>query len=862
MNTFMEYILRKLTWIVCTGIMMIQTTQATTQQNIWVRYNMAGYTPNRAFSMMVMAEHGLEDYAWGVYIKPSSEGELGTALHSGNFANIALEASTELPFANNYSIALSGLPLGEYVLQITDGQQSLAKEQIVRVLEDPYSVYITQVLRFLRTMRSGSEEALIHPYSHLGDSAAIAYIPDGEYSLGAWKKQIPERLIDMRGGWYDAGDYIKFTLTISHTAYLLLRAYEENPAAFTKVYSQNSLVDVLDEATHGLDYLLKTFPDEDTFIIQVSTGLDHSAGHRLPQKDSRDGEREALIAISQPHMGSTAAALALGARLFKTINPTKATQYEQKAIAIFERATQPDALTSGAYELDAVNEFYRDRTAADNMRLGAAELFSLTGDQKYEQAAEQYDPGTGSEVSWTSLQFLANWSFKANTQALAYAEQEVDLYVNQATNSPWSAPSAYIWASLHRWIGAANAAKLVGEHGDKPAARALFNDLLDYTMGKNNWGLGMIASPNHPNSIQNIYSQMYTILGEFPKGGVSEGPIERSAHEEMEAYFSIPVDTWEHKFNTSQIVFYDNQNDFVTQEATTLGQAEAVMMLALALPKNVTPAPDTGAAQQTEEFDPVHRLPLSLSSDFSYWGTFTDASDGGVSTFDNWQKSEDSVSVQLSAIREGGIAYPYVGISGTIRSTALQNMENYDGLRLRMNIPEGEAVVIQLEQSSIKDYNHYRKILVGKGLQDYLIPYSELTQEWNSDSTVAFDPFTINGLVIMNKVAQSSFPIALYEVEFYGDEFPLVVSAKELEKRVLEGFHIRRANGQIHIHLESTAQAKIISIYNLAGSVVANDTIAAGEQEYVITEKIGSGLHFVEIKWTDGYRIKGKVMIP
>jgi hypothetical protein len=85
--------------------------------------------------------------------------------------------------------------------------------------------------------RSGSDEALNHAASHIGDSIARVHLPDGDPLLGAWKEVDPRRTVDMRGCWYDAGDYIKFTLTTVNAVYYLLDAWSANPKAFTTVLS-------------------------------------------------------------------------------------------------------------------------------------------------------------------------------------------------------------------------------------------------------------------------------------------------------------------------------------------------------------------------------------------------------------------------------------------------------------------------------------------------------------------------------------------------------------------------------------------------------------------------------------------------
>ncbi|MCL2183287.1 MAG: glycoside hydrolase family 9 protein [Chitinispirillia bacterium] len=66
---------------------------------------------------------------------------------------------------------------------------------------------------------------------------------------------------DLSGGWFDAGDYNKYTKW--HADYIseMLLMYEENPAAFTDDFgipeSGNGVPDILDEVKFGLDWLFK-----------------------------------------------------------------------------------------------------------------------------------------------------------------------------------------------------------------------------------------------------------------------------------------------------------------------------------------------------------------------------------------------------------------------------------------------------------------------------------------------------------------------------------------------------------------------------------------------------------------------------
>ena len=66
---------------------------------------------------------------------------------------------------------------------------------------------------------------------------------------------------DLSGGWYDAGDYNKYTSWTANYVVEMMKAYTENPLAWGDDYnipeSGNTIPDLLDEAKWGLDFLLR-----------------------------------------------------------------------------------------------------------------------------------------------------------------------------------------------------------------------------------------------------------------------------------------------------------------------------------------------------------------------------------------------------------------------------------------------------------------------------------------------------------------------------------------------------------------------------------------------------------------------------
>lgn len=85
--------------------------------------------------------------------------------------------------------------------------------------------------------------------------------------------------LDLSGGWYDAGDYNKYTSWTANYITDFMRAYTEAPAAWGDDYnipeSGNGIPDLLDEAKWGLDHLLRMQKPDGSMLSIV--GLAHAS---------------------------------------------------------------------------------------------------------------------------------------------------------------------------------------------------------------------------------------------------------------------------------------------------------------------------------------------------------------------------------------------------------------------------------------------------------------------------------------------------------------------------------------------------------------------------------------------------------
>lgn len=207
------------------------------------------------------------------------------------------------------------------------------------------------------------------------------------------------------GGWFDAGDHIKFSLTDAYSAVMLAWGMIEYPegvkkAGLDELYKQN--------LQFVFDYLVNCVLDGEVIYQIGELGFDHkwwgSAEVYLEKLELMTGESERpyYTTTDSNVTGEMAAALASGYILFKDDNPTLAKTYLDNAKECFTigdkaRTHKNTPASDGMY---GSSHFY------DELFWAANWLYKATGDQKYLDLCESdYIPQLGTEDQSTEMKY-------------------------------------------------------------------------------------------------------------------------------------------------------------------------------------------------------------------------------------------------------------------------------------------------------------------------------------------------------------------------------------------------------------------------------------------------------------------------
>ncbi len=232
---------------------------------------------------------------------------------------------------------------------VRDAAHTDVVSPVFAINADVYDEVLKQAMRAFFYQRAGhdkhtpfAEAAWEDDASHLGslqDSQARLYTDPN--NAGTQK--------DLSGGWYDAGDYNKYTNWTADYVIGLLHAYRENPAAWGDNFeipeSGNGTPDILDEVKWGMDSLIRLQTATGNGSVLSIVDLDHASPPSDANGQSLYGPANTSATLT------TAAAFALGATVFAGLDGNAtgvdddyAAQLQTKAIAAWDWAVSNPAV--------------------------------------------------------------------------------------------------------------------------------------------------------------------------------------------------------------------------------------------------------------------------------------------------------------------------------------------------------------------------------------------------------------------------------------------------------------------------------------------------------------------------------------
>ncbi|GAA2880252.1 endoglucanase [Actinoplanes cyaneus] len=412
------------------------------------------------------------------------------------------------------------------------------------ISRDAYRSLRADALKFYYTQRSGIEirDDLRPGYGRAAGHVDVA--PNQGDGNVPCQPGVCDYTLDVRGGWYDAGDHGKYVVNGGISVWELLSEYEQSHAvrgvSLNIPESGNRTPDILDEVRWELDFLLS---------MQAPNGMVHHKIHDqawtgLPLLPSQDPQPRELHPVSTAATLNVAATAAQAARIYAKYDPA----FAKRALAAAKKAytaakTNPIAL---APESDGVGGgAYNDTKVSDEFYWAAAELFLTTGDKAYAKDVISSPEHTGDAFGpvafdWASTAAAAKIDLalipnklpglsSVKKQVVAGAEKYLAIQKAHAygvayapANNVWDWGSASIVAN--NLVVIATAEKLTGR--DRYRDGVLTG--LDWLFGRNALNRSYVTGYGEV-SAQNQHSRWYAAqldpaLPHPPVGSLAGGP--------------------------------------------------------------------------------------------------------------------------------------------------------------------------------------------------------------------------------------------------------------------------------------------------------------------------------------------------
>ncbi len=557
------------------GVALAQGESEAAPSTAYVRVNQVGYLVKGQKLAYVLAPTSAAGATFSVRATNGSEVATGTVgPNTGRW-------SDQFRFVHRVDLSSVTTP-GTYTIRVTGPVAATSPRFKIDSAAALYSGVIADGRLFFAAQRDGPDvdpSVLDRKPSHLNDAKARPYKPppynDDDELVGPLER-VEGGPIDVSGGWFDAGDFVKFVQTHSYAVTLLEVGVRDRPAQMGGYAA---------EARFGLEWLLKMWDDETrTLYYQVGIGdadgcettcADHDLW-RLPElDDSLQGSknrflrnRPALRAgkpgakVSPNLAGRLTAAFSVCAQNFRETDRALADRClasAQHVYALADKQTGKDLLSVSPHG------FYPEESWRDDMELGATELhraLAAYGDPdaprlladaaRWARSWNRSDQAGGDTLNLYDVSALAHYELSraiaaagnpaglvvTRTELLTAIKEQLDGAVKRGGQDPFGA--GFSWDQYDvtsHLLGLITSADLYRELSGKDTYGDFARRQLAAALGANAWGVSLIigAGTTFPHCPQHVVANLSGSLdgrGEILRGAVVNGPNDESQFED------------------------------------------------------------------------------------------------------------------------------------------------------------------------------------------------------------------------------------------------------------------------------------------------------------------------------------------
>jgi hypothetical protein len=600
------------------------TGNADAAAGAFVRVNQVGYpstAPKRAYLMSTGNETGAT-----FTVREAADGEVVYSAPVG-----ASLGSWSTRFAHVYALDFDALQApGTYMISLVGRLPASSPPFAIAPAQALYGAPLANALSFYENERDGPEyipSSLRSAPAHLNDQSAMTYLTPQVNAKGEFKGELTSlgETIDATGGWWDAGDYLKFVQTTSYAVDLQLIGVRDFPS---EMGASAGASDFTEEARFGVEWLLRMWNDDTrTLYYQVGIGEgnantlgDHDIW-RLPQEDDTFGGEDPRYRfirhrpvfragppgspVSPNLAGRDAAAFALCFQVFDTSRPELASRCLLAAEHIFELAnTNPHGHLLTAIPFS----FYPETEWRDDLELGATELaialsstaalpaglphtqplYYLEEAAHWASAYIANNRGGGEGLNLYDVSGLAHFELVralrqtgfptglavSEAQLIASLGQELQNAVAQSHHDPFGL--GFPWASADTASHGDGLSVMASEYDDltdESTYEALADRWLGNVLGANAWGSSFVIGDGStfPDCPQHQVANIVGSLNGSPPvlaGAVVEGPSNETSAGKLEGMRPCPAQVGNafSQFNGAKAKYEDNVQAFTNTE--------------------------------------------------------------------------------------------------------------------------------------------------------------------------------------------------------------------------------------------------------------------------------------------------------